>query len=251
MISRRKWILGSAACAVIAMSPEVRAEDAQEDNVVFLTSDDGPGAGTEAIIEIAERYQVPVALFMIGMNAIGNAEQLGLLQRARGSSWITIGNHSESHCMSHYAHCYHDAKSVVADFERANQVLGLTSRPIPARGPGRNVWRLPGLRVDDPAISTGEMAIEDTTDDLLFANGFYLYGWDVEWLHDSRGIPVQTSNAMVDYLTGSSSHSRRPGKVVMLMHDRMMRTTSAASELVRIIEGVRQRGSQFGRLSEY
>ncbi len=134
---------------------------------------------------------------------------------------------------------------------RPSAVLGLVSRPIIARGPGRNVWRLPGMRVDDPVISYSEMGIEDNTDDMLFANGFYLYGWDVEWQHDARGIPIQSSNTMIDRLTNAATHSHRPGKVIMLMHDIMMRTANAAAELTRIIEGTRARGSKFGRLSEY
>ncbi len=253
MISRR-WMLGAAtaASADLALNAALRADDAQADNVVFLTSDDGPGAGTAAIIDIAERYQVPVALFMIGMNVSTDSEHRGLLQRAHKSEWVAVGNHSYSHCLSHYAQSYHDAKWIVADFEQASRELDLVSRPVLARAPGRNVWRLPGMRIDDPAISYAEMRIEDTADDALFADGFYLYGWDAEWLHDARGIPVQTSRAMVDQLAGLPSRDlRRPGRVVMLMHDVMMRTASAANELIRIIEGVRDRGSRFGRLSEY
>ena len=253
MITRR-WLLSAATAisADLAVNAALKADDAREDNIVFLTSDDGPGAGTAAIIDIAEHHQVPVALFMIGMSVAADSEHRGLLQRAHKSEWITVGNHSYSHCSSHYVQSYHDAKSIVADFERASRELGLADRPVPARAPGRNVWRLPGMRIDDPAISYAEMRIEDTADDALFADGFYLYGWDVEWLHDARGIPVQTSSSMVDQLAGPASRGhRRPGKVVLLMHDVMMRTASAANELTRIIEGVRERGSRFGRLSEY
>ncbi len=120
-----------------------------------------------------------------------------------------------------------------------------------ARGPGRNVWRLPGMRIDDPGISPGEMRIEDAAHDALFAAGFYLYGWDVEWAHDARGLPIGSSRRMVDRLAGSAFRTRRPGKAVMLMHDVMMRTARGANELARIIEGVRDRGCTFGRLSDY
>ena len=54
---------------------------------------------------------------------------------------------------------------------------------------------------------------------------------------------------MVNLLT--ASHSRAPGKVVMLMHDVMMRAPKGRDDLVRIIEGVRDRGVTFERLSEY
>jgi peptidoglycan/xylan/chitin deacetylase (PgdA/CDA1 family) len=148
----------------------------------------------------------------------------------------------------HYAASYHDAKSIVADFAEANVELGLTSAPFPARTPGRNVWRLPGMRIDDPAISHSV----NTADDQLFAAGsYYLYGWDVEWLHDSRGIPVQASSTMVEQIAGLVSRGRRPGKIAILMHDIMMRTASGADELARIIQRLRDRGFKFGRLSDY
>ena len=54
---------------------------------------------------------------------------------------------------------------------------------------------------------------------------------------------------MVNLLT--ASRSRMPGKVVMLMHDVMMWHPKGPGELVRIIEGVRDRGVTFERLSEY
>jgi len=256
MIRRREFLslLGGAAAGLYSgteLNAEPKAAGGQNENIVFLTSDDGPGAATGTIIDIAERNQVPITLFMIGMSAAASAEHRDLLQRAHNSEWVTIGNHSYSHCLSHYVQCYHDTKSIVSDFERASKELGMVSCPTPARGPGRNVWRLPGMRLDDPAISFAEMGIEEATDDALFAKGFYLYGWDVEWIHDSRGIPVLTSSTMVDQLAGPAHHSRRPGKVVMLMHDVMMRAANTASELTRIIEGVRNRGARFGRLSEY
>jgi peptidoglycan/xylan/chitin deacetylase (PgdA/CDA1 family) len=252
MITKRS-ILGYAATAIAAMALDgnVKASDGRGNKTVFLTSDDGPEAGTSTIIDIAERHQVPVTLFMIGMNVAANKTCRSLLERARNSAWITIGNHSFNHCSEHYVRCYHDPKSLVSDFERANRELGFAARPVLARAPGRNVWRLPGMRIDDAGISHREMRIEDAAHDALFAADFYLHGWDVEWPHDARGLPIGSSRRIVDRLTGSAARTRRPGKAVMLMHDVMMRTTRGASELTRIIEGVRDRGCTFGRLSDY
>lgn len=249
----RRWIIGAAtaAAATVALKAELTSNGALADSTVFVTSDDGPEAGTAVIIDIAERYRVPVALFMIGMTVAADREHRALVQRAHESEWITVGNHSYNHFLMHYAAFYHDAKSIVADFEKANVELGLTSAPFPARTPGRNVWRLPGMRIDDPAISHAEMRVEDTADDQLFAAGFYLYGWDVEWLHNSRGVPVQTSSTMMEQVAGLGSRSRRPGKIVMLMHDIMIRTANGADELARIIQRLQDRGFKFGRLSDY
>jgi peptidoglycan/xylan/chitin deacetylase (PgdA/CDA1 family) len=251
MITRRQ-ILGAAVAgaAGLAMSSDANAEEAPAGKTVFLTSDDGPDAATTTIIDIAERQKVPLTLFMIGMNAAADKGHRSLLARAHDSEWITVGNHSFSHCSGHYARCYHDPMALVSDFERANSELGLESRPVPARGPGRDVWRLPGLRMNDHAISATETRVEETAYDALFADGFNLYGWDIEWSH-RRGVPRQSSSKMVDYLAGPGLHTRRPNKVVMLMHDVMIRSARGASEFNRIIEGVRKRGATFGRLSDY
>jgi peptidoglycan/xylan/chitin deacetylase (PgdA/CDA1 family) len=247
MITRRA-LIGAAAATIF--SPELHADEPKSGNTVFLTSDDGPDAGTTTIMDIAERLRVPITLFMIGMNVASSSEHRLLLDRARESEWVTVGNHSYSHALGRYAQSYHDAKWIVADFQRANVELGFTSCPVTSRGPGRNVWRLPGMRIDDPGISYREMGIEDGADDDLFVNGFYLYGWDFEWLHDARGIPVHTSATVIGSIA-DVSRSHRPGKIVMLMHDVMMRTAKGADELTKIIEGVRERGLKFGRLSEY
>ena len=127
-------------------------------------------------------------------------------------------------------------------------IATLSEEDMRACGVAPDVWRLPGMRLDDPVISSNETRIEDPAYDALFTAGFYLYGWDVEWAH-RHGIPRQSVPTMVDLLTGS--HGRKPGKVVMLMHDVMMRDPKGPDKLVRIIEGVRDRGATFEPLSEY
>ena len=145
MVTRR-WVLGAAAVAAadLRMNFDARAEETYANKTVFMTSDDGPNAATSIIIDIAERHQVPFTLFMIGTNVAADPDHRKLIERARASEWITIGNHSFSHCSGHYRRCYHDGLSLVSDFERASNQLGLTSPPVLARGPGRDVWRLPG-----------------------------------------------------------------------------------------------------------
>ena len=161
MVTRR-WVLRAAAAASadLRMNFDARAEETHANKTVFMTSDDGPNAATSIIVDIAERLQVPFTLFMIGTNVAADPSHRKLIERARASEWITIGNHCFSHCSGHYVRCYHDGPSLVLDFERASNELGL-STPVLARGPGRDVWRLPGMRLDDPAISRNETRIED------------------------------------------------------------------------------------------
>jgi peptidoglycan/xylan/chitin deacetylase (PgdA/CDA1 family) len=249
MITRR-WILGAAAAAVAGAAVKAGAEETPA-RTVFLTSDDGPNEATGAIIDIAERQQIPVTLFMIGRQLTDYSSGRHLLERARNSPWITIGNHSYSHCSGHYKLCYRDEGALVADFQKSDEDIGFTTRPVFARGPGRNVWRLPELKLDDHAIRPNEIALEEATYDQLFAEGHQLYGWDVEWRRRPHGIPRQSSRTMIELLTSPATHTRRPGKLVMLMHDNMVRTPNGAAELNRIIEGVKARGVGFGKIADY
>lgn len=249
MITRR-WILGAAAAAVAGTAVNASAEEAPA-RTVFLTSDDGPNEATGTVIDIAERQQIPVTLFMIGLQLTAYSEGRRLLERARNSPWITIGNHSYSHCSGHYKLCYRDHGALVADFQKSDEDIGFTTHPVFARGPGRNVWRLPDLKVDDHAIRPKEIALEEATYDELFTDGHQLYGWDVEWRRRPHGIPRESSRTMIELLTSPTIHTRRPGKLVMLMHDNMVRTANAAAELNRIIEGVKARGVGFGKIADY
>jgi hypothetical protein len=115
------------------MNLDARAEETRANETVFMTSDDGPNAATSIIVDIAERLQVPFTLFMIGTNAAADPGHRKLIERARASEWITIGNHSFSHRSGHYVRCYHDGPSLVSDFERASNELGL-SPPVLALG---------------------------------------------------------------------------------------------------------------------
>src|ERR1700749_4010858 len=114
MMTRRQ-ILGAAmgGASGLAMSNGAKAEEAPAIRTVFWTSDDGPDAATATIIDIAERQKVPLTLFMIGTNAAADKGHRGLLERAHNSEWVTVGNHSFSHCSGHYRRCYHDSASLV------------------------------------------------------------------------------------------------------------------------------------------
>jgi hypothetical protein len=67
----------------------------------------------------------------------------------------------------------------------------------------------------------------------------------------AHGFPRQSSRKMIELLTSPATHTRRSGKLVLLMHDNMVQTAKAAAELTRIIDGVRTRGVNFGKIADY
>ena len=223
------------------------------DRTIYLTFDDGPLNGTSNILDVVQAEQVPVTLFMVGMHAETNAANRALLQRAKSMPLVTIGNHSYSHAYNHYRHFYGDTEGVVADMFMANAVLGL--RPaVRARLPGRDVFRLPDYSKDDNSLGLAEAGREDPDYEFVAASGFWLYGWDHEWVHESSGKPVQSVDHLVseiDHLF-AYGHFAKPNKLILLMHDEMFQDAfDGKAKLTALITALRLRHYAFGTIADY
>ncbi len=160
-------LLTAAVSLFLAVSA-VRASD----RIIYLTFDDGPLTGTENILDVLEAEKVPAAMFMVGKHAEASAAHRALVERAKSLPHVTVGNHSYSHAHDHYRHFYADTEGVVADMMRANEVLGLTAKPVQARLPGRDVFRLPDVYKDDLSIGKTEDEIEQIDFEFVSASGF-------------------------------------------------------------------------------
>ncbi|MDE1991088.1 MAG: polysaccharide deacetylase family protein, partial [Rhizobiaceae bacterium] len=198
------------------------ASAATTGRTIYLTFDDGPLPGTENILSVLRQEKVPAALFMVGLHVETMSQGRSLLAEARTLPMVTIGNHSYSHANNRYRNYYSNTNAVVADMLHANKVLGLTPK-VNARLPGRNVFRLRTVSSEDLSINVAQWEREWLDYELVAEAGFYLYGWDFEWIHSNDGKPVQT----VDHLVGEIDHLfgygrfMKPGKMILLMHDEM------------------------------
>ncbi|WP_149791974.1 polysaccharide deacetylase family protein [Mesorhizobium sp. NFR06] len=230
---------------LFAASPALAA-----DRTIFLTFDDGPLNGTSNILDVLQAEQVPATLFMVGMHAEANR---ALLQRAKSMPLVTIGNHSYSHAYNHYRHFYGDTEGVVADMLKANAVLGLKPA-VHARLPGRDVFRLPNYSKDDNSLGLAEAGREDPDYEFVAASGFWLYGWDHEWVHEDSGKPVQSVDLLVseiDHLFGYG-HFAKPGKLILLMHDEMFQDVfDGKAKLTALIAALKLRRYAFGTIPDY
>jgi len=223
------------------------------DRTVYLTFDDGPLNGTSNILDVLQAEQVPATLFMVGMHAEANAANRALVRRAKSMPLVTIGNHSYSHAYNHYRHFYGDTEGVVADMLGANAVLGL--KPVvDARLPGRNVFRLPSYSKNDNSLGQAQAGREDPDYEFVTASGFWLYGWDHEWVHEDSGKPVQSVDHLVseiDHLFGYG-HFAKPRKLILLMHDEMFQDAfDGKAQLTALIAALRLRHYAFGAIPDY
>lgn len=223
------------------------------DRTVYLTFDDGPLNGTANILDVLQAEQVPATLFMVGMHAEANAANRALLLRAKTLPLVTIGNHSFSHAYNHYRHFYGDTEGVVADMLHANAVLGLKPA-VHARLPGRNVFRLPSMSKDDNSLGQARAGLEDPDYEFVAASGFWLYGWDHEWVHEDSGKPVQSVDHLVSEIDHLFAYGRfaKPRKLILLMHDEMFQDGfDGKTQLTALITALRLRHYAFGAIQTY
>lgn len=245
----RTTVLWFLAAFILACWPAQAA-----DRTIYLTFDDGPLDGTANILDVLQAENVPAAMFMVGLHAKSSPESMALGARAKSMPLVTVGNHSYSHAFNRYRKFYADTEGVVADMVRANAVLGLEV-PTHARLPGRNVFRLPNISTNDLSIDRTEIGIEQPDYEFVTATGFWLYGWDHEWVHDGTGKPVQSVARLVseiDHMFSGKVRFVRPNQLILLMHDEMFRDTfDGTANLTALIQGLKQRGYSFGQIPDY
>jgi len=192
---------------------------------IYLTFDDGPLAGTDDVIAVLNAQQVRGTLFMVG-DHVSNAWRRGVLRDAHASAYVQVANHSRTHAHDRYRDYYAgSASDIVTGFNHATRTLGITTRPVDARLPGRNTWRA-GAIVQNDRATTDSVAAADA----LRRAGFRLYGWDAEWLR-ADGHPDQRPREVADQIARKlrSGTTTLPDKVVLLMHDTMFRASRTES----------------------
>jgi len=231
------------------LAPADRAEERREKRkILYLTFDDGPIDGTGNILDILEEEGIEATMFCVGRHA---GKRPRLFRRERSMPNLLIANHTYSHANGHYSRFYSDTFGVMSDVEHAQLVLG--GRKY-LRLAGRNVWRLPELRRNDHALSSHRRGVEIPKYNTLETEGFYIYGWDIEWHFDhASGRPVGSAEALASRIRGIWRRGRtaQKGKVVLLAHDFMFRDRRSVSQLRRFIHIMKADGWEFQKISRY
>jgi len=213
---------------------------------IYLTFDDGPLEGSEDIDAAVRAEKIKVNVFVVGSHVRAVPRMRNYFQLYENNPYIEVGNHSYSHAHYEYRLFYDDPYFVYRDFVRNEQVLRLRSKL--ARLPGRNMWRVGGKTIND--VRSGASAA-----DLLARNGYSVFGWDLEWQHDSRtGAPVQTVGDIFHQIETLLRERRTVTQhnIVILCHDEMFRKNWEETELKQLFERLKSTGLyEFNHLSEY
>jgi peptidoglycan/xylan/chitin deacetylase (PgdA/CDA1 family) len=212
---------------------------------IYLTFDDGPLEGSEDVDDAVRREKIPIDVFVVGSHALASERLKSYCVLYETNEWIEVGNHSYSHAHDDYRVFYAKPDVVLQDFLKNEKAFHITNKL--ARLPGRNMWRLKDRNLDD--VKSGSAAA-----DILFANAFKVFGWDLEWTHDAKtGAPVQTVNDMLFLIDRHFENKRTATEnhLVILCHDEMFRKRWEETELKELIDKLRAKGYVFGRLSDY
>jgi len=210
---------------------------------VYLTFDDGPGPGSPQVYRLADSLKVKINLFVIGSRALREDSIYQIFQYHRNDTFLLFGNHSYSHAGGHYKRYYSDPGSVLEDFDRNRDALGLDNHI--ARLPGRNYWRL-GWRIADDIANGKETA------DSLAARGYQVFGWDMEWRRDS--LHNNTCLEMIGRLDKMvlNGWTFRPGYIVILFHDEEFEDAAFRTEVFKFINLVRnEKHYRIAHLTDY
>ena len=213
---------------------------------IYLTFDDGPLDGSEDIDDAVTKENIKINVFIVGQHAQSTKKMRRYYQLYLNNPLIEVGNHSFSHAHNQYEKFYENPQNVFQDFLKCQDQLTIPYKY--ARQPGRNQWRLKDTSIND--VRSGSQSA-----DLLYKNGFKVFGWDIEWQHDSKtGTPVQTVDDMIEIIEKRLNEKKtvRPGHLVLLSHDEMFRNGWEESELKQLIEKLKAKGNyRLEHLSKY
>lgn len=223
----------------------VTPDSTAQKNTIYLTFDDGPNRGTEHVLDVVNKVQVPITMFLIGQQVYGSIWQKALLDSIRSNRLIEMANHSYTHAHNRFQKFYNTPLNTVFDFKRCADSLQLSANII--RTPGRNIWRLNNIN------STDEKRCIAAADSLR-QYGFNLVGWDLEWHFDNRLHLEKTSDQLVSQVDTlfAKNQLKIPGHLVLLMHDQVFTDSADASILNDFVTKLKSSGNyNFAVISKY
>ena len=212
---------------------------------IYLTFDDGPNRGTGNVIKIADEEKIPISMFLIGVQLHASLGQEANYRRILEDSLIEIDNHSYSHAHNHFDKFYTKPQEVIKDFYRCADSLHLTAKII--RTPGRNIWRLPGIRFTDIKKSSAAA-------DSFYKAGFKIVGWDVEWPFNNHLALTKTPTQMLQKIDSLflKKETKTSNQLVLLAHDQCFADSEDSASLHSFIKQLKaDKRYNFKMISDY
>lgn len=227
------------------LKDSLRREYDKHPKHVYLTFDDGPLVGSRAVDSIARAKNIKVNAFVVGRHSAMGKYRMRDLNLYIENPLVAVYNHSYTHGFNRLQTYYRDSQKAFEDFKKNEENIPFSSKV--ARLPGRNIWIYDQERKIDIANAA-------PTADLLFGDGYKIFGWDVEWrLNSQTGTatePLETVyQRIVNFMNNKSS--KEPNNVVFLMHDDMFQTRQGKKLLADLIDKLIAKGYKFEFMEDY
>jgi len=200
---------------------------------IYLTFDDGPQNGTQAVFDLIKRLKVKATFFMVAGHAKSKTLKSIVQEIKYDYPEVLMANHSTNHASNHYKFFYHHPYMAAEDFYAAQKGLAVPFKII--RLPGNSAWVL-----DDSMKASG---LVKPVCRLLDSSGYNVIGWDVEWSFNHKtAFPIQKPQKMVVIIDSAlaRNHVHNRNHLVILAHDRMFRTPNYLDSLSKLITILKQ-----------
>jgi len=200
---------------------------------VYLTFDDGPQNGTQAVFDLIKKLKVKATFFMVGSHASSPHLKSIVHQIKYAYPQSLLANHSTSHANNHYNYFYHHPYMAAEDFYSAQNTLSVPYKII--RLPGNSAW------VFDDTMKASKLV--KPVCKLLDSSGYKVIGWDVEWSFNHKtAYPIQKPQIMANQVDSAlvKNHVHNRNHVVLLAHDRMFRKENYLDSLEKFISILKQ-----------
>ena len=211
---------------------------------VYLTFDDGPLPGSDAINKLVLENKFKASVFIVGKHTNNGRNSMRTLKDYMKNPYIDVCNHSYTHANNEYDKFYRKADSATADIVRNESELGLTLKTV--RLPGRQLWMMPERDMNMKVSSAQKTA------EALKSQGFKIIGWDVEWA-GKGSVPKEKPQEMLakieklfnDDMTFSRNH------LVLLAHDPMFQKAEGQTALLELVQLLKDKGYILENIRHY
>lgn len=187
----------------------------EEDKVIYLTFDDGPGPYTEKLLDILDKYDVKVTFFVTDqfhdyIDLIGEAYRRG----------HKIAIHSLYH---DFDDIYSSVDAYFADFDKMQEIV------VEQTGEATNLFRFPGGSSN--TISSFNSGIMTRLAKEAEARGYYYFDWNVS-SGDASGVEISSEQVAANVIGNIQDNEGYYNYSVVLQHDIKGFSVDAVEEII-------------------
>ncbi len=208
------------------MKTSVPEERQSFGNTLFLTFDDGPGAGTELVLDTLKKHGIKATFFVVGNRLTDDTAPLLKRMIEEGH---TVGVHTDCH---QYKTIYASVEAYLTDFNAVYQKIYDYTGVYPT------IFRFPGGSVNSFNKATYRQIIAE-----MKARGFTYYDWNISTGDATVGA---TADSIYAGAVAGLKYKDTGRNAILLAHD--INETSAG-QMDAIITAYEEAGFSFAPLS--